>query len=163
MALLYDTYFVVALSFAIFVGILYRYKVHHMLFAALDARADRIRAELEEARRVREEAQELLASYEKRQREIEQEAATMVEHAKRDAKASAEQMKADALAAIDRRVKAAAEQLAAAEAAAVREVKDRAVAVAVAAAADVLRKGLPAQAVDASIDSAISTAGQRLN
>lgn len=163
MALLYDTYFLVALSFALFLGILYRYKVHEMLFAALDARADRIRAELDEARRVREEAQALLASYEKRQREIEDEAAAMVEQARRDAVVSAEKMKDDALAAIDRRVKAAAEQLAAAEAAAIREVKDRAVAVAVAAAADVLGKGLPASAVDASIDAAISTAGQRLN
>ena len=163
MAILYDTYFVVALSFAIFIGILYRYKVHHMAFAALDARAERIRAELDEAKRLREEAQVLLADYEKRQREIEGEAARMVEQAKRDAVATAEQMKTDALAAIDRRVKAASDQLAAAEAAAVREVKDRAVAVAVAAAAGLLRDGMSAAAVDASIDEAIATAGQRLN
>ena len=163
MAILYDTYFVVALSFAIFVGILYRYNVHHMVFAALDARAERIRAELEEAKRVREEAQMLLADYERRQREIEDEAKTMVEHAKRDAKALAESMKKDALAAIDRRVKAAAEQLAAAEAAAVREVKDRAVTVAVAAATDLLRQNMSARAIDASIDESIAVAGQRLN
>lgn len=163
MAILYDTYFVVALSFLIFFGILYRYKVHHMLFAALDARAERIRGELEEAKRIREEAQMLLASFEKRQREVEAEAARMVEQARHDARASAEQMKTEALAAIDRRVKAAADQLAAAEAAAIRDVKDRAVAVAVAAATDILSRGMPAGSVEASIDAAIVTAGQRLN
>ena len=163
MSLLYDTYFVVALSFAIFVGILYRYKVHHMMFAALDARADRIRQELDEAKRLREQAQVLLASYERRQKEIESEAAEMVAHAKSDAAETAEAMKRDALAAIERRVKAAGEQLAATEAAAVREIKDRAVTVAVAAATEVLRNGLPPQSVDASIDEAIAAAGQRLN
>jgi F-type H+-transporting ATPase subunit b len=163
MAILYDTYFVVALSFLIFFGVLYRYKVHHLIFAALDARAERIRGELEEAKRIREEAQMLLVSFEKRQREVEADAAKMVEQAKRDARKSAELMKTEALAAIDRRVKAAADQLAAAEAAAVREVKDRAVAVAVAAAADILARGMPARAVDASIDEAIAVAGQRLN
>lgn len=163
MAILYDTYFVVALSFVLFFAILYRYKVHHFLFAALDARAERIRGELEEAKRIREEAQMLLVSFEKRQREVEAEAAKMVEQAKGDARRSAEHMKEEALAAIDRRVKAAAEQLAAAEAAAVREVKDRAVAVAVAAATDILSRSMPARAVDASIDEAIVIAGQRLN
>jgi F-type H+-transporting ATPase subunit b len=163
MAILYDTYFVVALSFIFFVAILYRYKIHHMLLSALDARAERIRAELDEAKRLREEAQTLLASYEQRQREIEGEAAQMVEQAKRDAKESAEAMKQDALGAIDRRVKAANEQLAASEAAAIRAVKDRAVAVAVAAASDVLRQNLSADAVNASIDDAIAVAGQRLN
>jgi F-type H+-transporting ATPase subunit b len=163
MAILYDTYFVVALSFVFFVAILYRYKIHHMLLSSLDARAERIRAELDEAKRLREEAQTLLASYEQRQREIEGEAAQMVEQAKRDAKESAEAMKQDALGAIDRRVKAANEQLAASEAAAIRAVKDRAVAVAVAAASDVLRQNLSADAVNASIDDAIAVAGQRLN
>jgi F-type H+-transporting ATPase subunit b len=163
MALFYDTYFVVALSFLIFVGVLYRYKVHHMAFSALDARADRIRSELNEAKRLREEAQVLLSSYEKRQKEIESDAAAMVEQAKEDAVETAEVMKREALAAIDRRVKAAAEQLAASEAAAVRQVKDRAVAVAVAAAADVLRNNLGGDAVNASIDDAIAVAGQRLN
>lgn len=163
MALLYDTYFVVAVSFMIFVGVLYRYKVHHMAFAALDARADRIRSELDEAKRLREEAQVLLASYERRQKEIEADAAQMVEQARKDAVEVAEVMKREALAAIDRRVKAAAEQLSASEAAAIREVKDRAVSVAVAAAAEVLRGNLGAEAVNASIDDAIAVAGQRLN
>jgi F-type H+-transporting ATPase subunit b len=163
MSLLYDTYFVVALSFVIFVGILYRYKVHHMMFAALDARADRIRQEINEARKLREQAQVLLADYERRQKEIESEAVEMVAHAKTDAAEAAEVMKRDALAAIDRRVKAASEQLAAAEAAAIREVKDKAVRVAVAAATEVLRNGLPQQALDSSIDDAIATVGQRLN
>jgi F-type H+-transporting ATPase subunit b len=163
MAILYDTYFVVALSFAIFVGILYRYDVHKMIFAALDARADRIRQELDEAKRLREEASVLLAGYERRQKEIESEAAEMVVRAKTDAAEAAEAMKQEALAAIDRRVKSAGDQLAAAEAAAVREIKDKAVGIAVAAAADVLRAGMPAEAVDASIDEAIAVAGQRLN
>lgn len=163
MAILYDTYFVVALAFVIFFAILYRYNVHVFLLSALDARADRIRSELEEARRLREEAQVLLASFEQRQKEIEAEAAAMVGRARDDAKAAAEVLKREALEAVDRRRKAAEDQLAAAEAAAVREVKDQAVRVAVAAATQVLRDKVDSATVDRTVDDSIALVGQRLN
>lgn len=163
MALLYDTYFVVALSFVLFLGILYRYDVHGMALRALDARAERIRSELDDAKRLREEAQALLAGYERRQKEVEATAEEIVARAREEAKISAEQAKKDLQTAVDRRLRAAADQIAAAEAAAMREVKDRAVAVAVAAAEDVIRRRMTPEAASARIDAAIGEVAARLN
>jgi F-type H+-transporting ATPase subunit b len=163
MAILYDTYFVVALSFVIFFAILWKYDVHGMLLRMLDERAERIRKELEDAKTLREEAQALLASYERRQKEVEETAAAIVARAKEDAAFAAEQAKKDLAASLDRRLRAATDQIAAAEAAAMREVKDRAVAVAVAAAADVLRGAMTPESLSARTDDAIRDLGRRLN
>jgi F-type H+-transporting ATPase subunit b len=163
MALLYDTYFTVALSFVIFVGIMWKYDVHGMLLRALDARAERIRGELEDAKRLREEAQALLAGYERKQKEVEETSAAIVARAKEEATIAAEQAKKDLAASIDRRLKAATDQIAAAEAAAMREVKDRAVSVAVAAAADVIAKSMNKKAAAQRIDASIAEVAQRLN
>jgi F-type H+-transporting ATPase subunit b len=163
MAILYDTYFVVALAFVLFVGLLYRYRVQDILFRALDERAERIRRELDDAKRLREEAQTLLASYERKQKEVEGLAADIVARAKEDAKISAEQAKKDLAASLDRRMKAAEDQIASAEAAAIREVKDKAVTVAIEAAADVVAKSMNAEAANARIDAAIDEVGRRLH
>jgi F-type H+-transporting ATPase subunit b len=163
MAILYDTYFVVALAFVLFLGVLYRYRVQDMLFRSLDERSERIRRELEDATRLREEAQALLASYERKQKEVEGQAASIVERAKEDSVTAAEQAKADMAVSLERRLKAAKDQIASAEAAAIREVKDRAVTVAVAAAAEVIQSSMSAKDADARIDDAIAEVGQRLH
>jgi F-type H+-transporting ATPase subunit b len=163
MAILYDTYFVVALSFVIFLVLMWKYDVHGMLLRMLDARADRIRQELDDAKRLREEAQGLLASYERRQKEVEDTAAAIIARAKDEATAAAEQAKKDLAASIERRLKAAGDQIAAAESAAMREVKDRAVTVAVAAARDVIAKSMTAKAASARVDASISEVAARLN
>jgi len=163
MAILYDTYFVVALSFVLFLGVLYRYNVHEMMFAALDARAERIRAELDDAARLREEAQELLASYERRQKDVQATAEEIVAQARIDAEASAKKARADLEQSIDRRLRAAVDQIAAAEAAAMREVKDKAVSVAVAAAADLLAAKMTPKAASARLDASIRDVAARLN
>jgi F-type H+-transporting ATPase subunit b len=163
MSLLYDTYFVVALSFVLFLGVLWHYDVHKMLGRALDARADRIRDELDEAKRLREEAQTLLASYERKQKDVEAHAADIVARAKEDAEAAASQARKALAGSIDRRIRAAVNQIASAEAAAVREVTNRAVTVAVAAAGDVISQSLSAEAADARITTAIDEVGARLH
>jgi F-type H+-transporting ATPase subunit b len=163
MAILYDTYFVVALSFALFVALMWRLNVHKMALSMLDARADRIRHELDEAKRLREEAQTLLASYERRQKEVEAQAADIVARATADAKTAAEAAKKDLAASVERRLKSAQEQIASAEAAAMREIKDRAVAVAVAAAGDAIRGAMNPGAADARIDAAIAEVGAKLH
>jgi F-type H+-transporting ATPase subunit b len=163
MAILYDTYFVVALAFVLFFVILYRYRVQDMLFRSLDARSERIRRELEDATRLREEAQQLLASYERKQKEVEEHAASIVARAKEDAVTAAEQAKKDMQVSLERRLKAAQEQIASAEASAIREVKDRAVAVAIAAAADVIRSSMTAEAANKRIDDSIAEVGRRLH
>jgi F-type H+-transporting ATPase subunit b len=163
MAILYDTYFVVALAFILFFLLLWRYRVQDILFRALDERSERIRRELEDAKRLREEAQTLLASYERKQKEVVGHADAIVARAKEDAEAAAEQAKLDIAASIERRMKAASEQIASAESAAIREVKNQAVSVAIAAAAEVIQSSMNAQAANKRIDDAIAEVGRRLH
>jgi len=65
-----NTDFIVLLSFLAFIGVLVYFKVPALLGGLLDKRAEAIRADLDQARRLREEAQEIYASYERRQREV---------------------------------------------------------------------------------------------
>src|SRR3954453_15797599 len=85
--------FWVAVGFAIFVGILVYVGVPKMLTDALDARGKRVQAELDEARRLKEEAQKLLAEYQAQQRQAEAEAASIIEGAKAEAERVAEESK----------------------------------------------------------------------
>lgn len=160
---LWNTNFIVTLAFLLFVGIVLWAKVPGMLGKMLDKRADNIRSDLEEARKLRDEAQSILASYERQAREVQGQADQIVAAAKRDAEAAAEKAKEDLKVSIERRLKAADEQIASAEAQALKEVKDRAVTVAVAAAGDVLSKQLTAQDRAAMIDSSLGEVEQRLN
>ena len=77
--------FWVLVSFLLFMGILIWKGVPGLIGQALDKRANTIRAELDEARRLREEAQQLLADYQRKTREAEDEAKSIVEAAKREA------------------------------------------------------------------------------
>ncbi len=158
-----NTNFVVLIAFVLFVGVLIYLKVPALVGGILDKRADTIRAELDEARNLREEAQTILASYERKQKEVAEHAAQIVEHAKAEAANAAELAKGELAASITRRLQAAEDQIASAEAAAVKEVRDRAVSVAVAAAGDVIAKAMTAKAGGALIDDAISDVGKKLN
>ncbi len=163
MSLLNDSYFVVGIALALFIGLLAYLGVHKFLAKALDARADRIREELDEARRLREEAQATFAEFERRSREVQSQAEEIVTHAKAEAEKAAEIAKAELAASIERRLKAADEQIAMAEANAVREVKDKAVQVAIAAAAEVMAAGMTDDKANALVDDAIKRVGDRLH
>lgn len=160
---LYNTDLVVLIGFLIFVGILVYFKVPGKISVLLDARAVTIRSELDEARRLREEALELNASFERKQAEVKSEAALIVERAKTDAQLVAEQTKSEIEASIARRLKAAQDQIASAEANAVRDVRNMAVSVAIAAAGDVLSKQMDAAQSDALFKQALSTAQEHLH
>lgn len=158
-----NTNFIVLLAFILFVGILLAMKVPAKIGAMLDARAAAIKAELEEARALREEAKAILASYERKQKEMMEQSERIVAAAKDEALAAAAQAKEDLKVSIARRLAAAEERIASAEAAAVREVRETAVDVAVAAAADVLAQQMTAQAASATIDAAITEVGTKLH
>ncbi len=158
-----NTDFVVTIAFLIFIGILVYYKVPKLIGGLLDKRAEGIRADLEEAKRLREEAQEIYASYERRQREVKGQADEIVANAKREAIAQADKAKADLETSIQRRLKAAEEQIASAENDAVRAVRDSAVATAVSAASTVLRQQGVVSDRSAGIDAAINEVAQRLH
>ncbi|MCA8882983.1 MAG: F0F1 ATP synthase subunit B [Rhodobacteraceae bacterium] len=160
---LHNTNFVVLLAFLLFIGILIKFKIPSLLGGMLDKRAEGILADLDEARALREEAQTLLASYERKQKEMQDQAARIVAGAKKEAEAAAEQAKADLQVSIARRVQAAQDQIASAEASAVKEVRDRAIVVAVAAARDVMAQQTTADRVAASIDSSIDEVAAKLH
>ena len=160
---LQNTNFVVLIAFIIFVGFLVYLKVPAKLTGMLDARAATIKAELDEARALREEAKSILATYERRQQEVQEQADRIVSSARDEALAAAAQAKEDLKASIARRLASATEQIASAEAAAIRQVREQAVSVAVAAAGDVLSKQMTAEAASSSIDDAIAQVEARLH
>lgn len=152
---LYNTDMVVAIAFVIFIGILVYFKVPGLVGGMLDKRAEGIRAELDEARKLREEAQELRASFERKQVEVKEQAERIVVKAREDAQLAAEQAKAELEASIARRLRAAEDQIASAEEAALREVRNRAVTLAIAAAGDVLAKQISAAEADKLVEESI--------
>ncbi len=158
-----NTDFVVLIAFLLFVGILLYYKVPAKVGEMLDARATGIQAELDEARALREEAQALLASYERKQKDVQEQADRIVESAKDEAARAAEQAKEDIRTSVARRMVAAEEQLASAQAGAVKEVRDRAVVAAVAAAREVVAKQMTANNANALIDDAIKQVEAKLH
>ena len=160
---LYNTNFVVMIAFVCFVSVVLYLGVPKILAKMLDARADGIRAELEEARSLREEAKALLASYEKKQTEVQAQADRILEAARVEAAAAAEQAKADIVTSVARRLVAAEEQIASAEAAAVKEVRDQAIVVAVGAARDIIASQMTAADGNSLIDDAITQVGAKLH
>ena len=158
-----NTDFVVLIAFILFIGVIFYFKVPGMLSGMLDKRAEGIQSELDEARALREEAQTLLASYERKQREMQEQADKIVAAAKEEAAAASEQAKEDLKASIARRLAAAEDQIASAEASAVREVRDQAVTVAIAAAREVIAKDITAAAGNKLIDDAIGEVEAKLH
>jgi F-type H+-transporting ATPase subunit b len=131
-------------------------KLWGALAAMLDARAVKVRAELEEASRLRQEAEALLRDAEKRRTEALAEAKALIEGAQAEATRAAAATLAEAEASARRREKMAIDRIAAAEKAAVEEVRLAAVDVATAAARDVIASGLSAEAGAGLVDQAIS-------
>jgi F-type H+-transporting ATPase subunit b len=160
---LHNTNFIVLLAFILFIAVLFHFKVPGMLGGMLDKRAEGIQSELDEARALREEAQTLLASYERKQKEVQDQADRIVEHAKAEAANGAELAKEELKASIARRLAAAQEQIASAQASAVKEVRDQAVTVAVAAAKDVIAAQMTAAQGNKLIEDAIAEVDAKLH
>lgn len=158
-----NTDFVVLLGFLLFIGVLFYFKVPTLIGAQLDKRADGIKSELDEARALREEAQALLASYERKQKEVQEQADRIILHAKQEATEAGEQAQEDLKASIARRLKAAEDQIASAEASAVREVRDEAIRVAIGAAKDVVAKKMTATDGNKLIDAAIAEVDSKMH
>lgn len=135
-----DATFWAFVALVIFLGIVVYLKVPGMIAKALDERADRIRNELEEARKLREEAQALLAEYQKKRKEAEKEAAEIVESAKREAEAITAEAKQKTDEYVVRRTAMAEQKIAQAEADAMEQVRNSAVDMAVAAATTIIGK-----------------------
>lgn len=155
--------FWVLISFILFIGVLIYYGVPGLIGKALDQRATAIRTELDEARRLRDEAQELLADYQRKAREAEDEAKTIVDQARREAEILAADTRKQLAEQVERRTKAAEEKIARAEAQAVSDVRAAAVDLAVAASERVLKSKVTGDTAASLTDAAIRDLKAKLN
>lgn len=155
--------FWVAVSFVGFLAILVYYEVPALIAKALDERAAAIRKELDEARRLRDEAQNLLNDYQKKYRNAGLEAESIIEQARGEAEAYAKETRASLVESLERRTRQAEEKIARAEAQAVDEVRAAAVDTALAAAERILREKASGAAGAALIDDSIRSLKGRLN
>ena len=155
--------FWVAIAFIAFVLVLLYYRVPALIAKSLDDRAEAIRKELDEARRLREEAQNLLADYQKKHRNVGQEADSILELARGEAEAFAQETRANLKDMLERRTRQAEDKIARAEAQAVDEVRAAAIELAVAAAEKILREKASGAAGVSLIDQSIRELKGRLN
>jgi F-type H+-transporting ATPase subunit b len=153
----------VAVAFIIFIALGIYLKVPAMLAKMLDERADKISRELAEARKLREEAQALLAEYQKKRAEAEQDAASIVAQAKVEAESYGIETRKKLAETIERRTKQAAQKIAQAEAAAIKEVRSTATEAAIAAASKLVGEAVQGAAGGKLIDESIAAVKSRLN
>jgi F-type H+-transporting ATPase subunit b len=161
MEIFHDAEFWVLVAAVVFVALAGR-KVFGALASGLDARAARIRGELDEARRLREEAEKLVAEYRTKQQQAAGEAEAIVAHARAEAERIAAQSARDLELALERRQRTAEERIAQAEAKALDEVRAVAIDVAITAAREVITAQIDAGRGSALIDEAIVALPQRL-
>ncbi|MDF1599584.1 F0F1 ATP synthase subunit B [Mesorhizobium sp. YIM 152430] len=158
-----DATFWATVALVIFLGLIVYLKVPGKIAGALDQRAERIRNELEEARRLREEAQQLLAEYQRKRKEAEQEAGDIVAAAKREANHLVEEAKARTQEYVARRTALAEQKIAQAERDAVNAVRSNAVDIAVAAAARLLDERADADVKAQLFKSSLDDVKARMN
>ncbi len=160
--LLYEAELWVAVAFAIFFIIIFRVGAHRSILGALDNRRTMIQAELDEAKRLKEEAEKLLAEYQRKQREAENEARAIVEQANVEAR----QIAADAKTRLDefiaRRTKMAETKIAQAEQQALSEVRAAAADAAVKAAETIVAETAKGAEGRALLENAIKDVKSRL-
>ena len=157
-----DPSFWVGLAFVLVVGYLAR-PIARSVSASLDGRADKIRTQIEDARKLREEAQALLAEYQRKQRDALSEAESILAQAKEEANRMKVQAEKDLEHSIARRQSQALERIAQSEAQAIASVRNTAVDVAVAAAEKLITDQMNGDRQAALIDQSIKDLPGRLN
>lgn len=155
MHFLYEAEFWVAVAFVIFFALLWRLGVHRSILASLDARGAKVHDELAEARRLKSEAQKLLAQYQEKQREAETEAASIIAQAKLEAEEIAAETKTRMEEFVTRRTKMAETKIAQAEQQAVADVRSAAADAAVRASEAILSETVRGKAADDLLAAAI--------
>src|SRR3954453_2365832 len=158
-----DAEFWVAVAFVLFVGVLGYFAVHKLILSSVDQRRDRIKADLDEARRLKEEAQALLAEYRHKQSEAEQEAAAIVAGAKTEAERMVMEAVAKTEEFVARRTKMAETKIAQAEAQAVADVRAAAAEAAVSAAEKILTDSVKGKVADDLLARGIGDVKTKLN
>jgi F-type H+-transporting ATPase subunit b len=155
--------FWVAVAFFGFLGVVVYFKAPAMITKALDERAAHIKAELDEAQRLREEAQALLAEYQRKRRDAETEAEDIIALAREEAERLSKETRAALEESVERRTQATEAKIAQAEAQAVDEVRLAAAEAAVRAAETVITKSMSAKTRADLIASGIAEVKGKLN
>lgn len=155
--------FWVGVSFVLFLVLLVYLKVPGMAAKALDERADAIQYELDEAKRLREEAQAVLAEYERKKIEAEADAQKIIAQAKREAEIYGEEARRKMQEQVERRSRLAEQKIAMAEVAAVKDVRAAAADLAVEAATRVLGAEVKGATASGLIDESIAAVRKQLN
>ncbi|EFI51014.1 F0F1 ATP synthase subunit B [Afipia sp. 1NLS2] len=161
--MLHEAEFWVAVAFVLMLAIFGYFGVHRTIAAALDNRSARIRKELDDARRLKEEAQSLVAEYRARRQSAEREAQEIVAAAKADAERIAVEAKAKMEDFVARRTKSAENKIAQAETQAVADVRAAAAEAAATAAASVLSQTVKGDVANGLIEKSIKELGSKLN
>ena len=161
--LIYEPETWVAIAFLILVGLLVKLGVPNLLFKALDDRSARIKAELDEALKLRKEAEGVLAEYRRRQGEAEKTAESIILNARVEADRMAAEAQTKVEEFIARRTKMAETKIAQAEAQALADVRATAADVAIAAAEAILVKTTHGAAAEALVTQGIGDLKAKLN
>ena len=157
-----DPTFWVAVAFVIFV-VLAGKPIYKGLVGGLDAHAEKIRAQLDEARELHEEAQKTLAEYKRKQRDAVKDAEAIINHAKEESERMRTRADERLKESIARREQAAKEKIAQAEASALKQVRSEAVDIAIAAAARIIEEKLDDKQANDLAKQAIDDLPNRLN
>ena len=153
----------VAIAFVILLVVFGYLGVHRTLLTALDHRAERIKAELEDARRLKDEANKLLGEYKARRASAEREAADIISNAKAEAERIAAEAKAKMEDFVARRTKTAESKIALAEAQAVADVRAAAAEAAVTAASTILSQSVKGSVAEDLVSKGIAEVRSKLN
>ena len=160
---MFEAEFWVAVAFVLFLGLLGYMGVHKLLLYALDNRTARIKAELDEAMRLREEAQKLFAEYQRKQGEAEREAEAIIAGAQAEAERLAVEAETKLQDFIARRTQMAETKIAQAEAQALADVRAAAAEAAVSAAEKLLAQATRGKVAEDLISRGIEDVKKKLN
>ncbi len=158
-----DATFWAMIGLVIFLAVVVYFKVPGMVTKSLDERSEKIRNDLEEARKLREEAQQLLAEYQRKRKEAEQEADTIVAAAKKEAEALAKEAERKTEEYVARRTTQAEQKIAQAETQAVAEVRAAAVEMAVEGSQKIIAGRMSGDAADDVFKKSLDELKARMN
>ena len=153
----------VAIAFIILMCVFAYFGVHRTVLKALDNRSARIKAELDDARRLKDEAAKVLGGYKARRASAEREAEDIIANARSEAERIATEAKAKMEDFVARRTKTAESKIALAEAQALADVRAAAADAAVAAASSILSKTVKGEVADDLLTKGINEVRQKLN
>jgi F-type H+-transporting ATPase subunit b len=159
----FEPEFWVAVAFVVLMGLFAYLGIHRTVLQTLDRRSERIKAELDDARRLKDEAAKLLAEYEARRASAEREAEDIIANARAEAERIAGEAKAKMEDFVARRTKTAESKIALAEAQALADVRAAAADAAVAAASTILSQSVKGEKADELLAKGIAEVRAKLN